>query len=147
VLAQKLKQDLVMSKKYLYSFPIYFSLKAISFLQGLVLYSCVHKNTFQLVFVLCCSFVQTLELAFSTSSLPGVQKPQSSFPGAFWMLFRNYIFKYFNKYYMLCTVAVDGANCHLTHGHGEDVYVCTALLIFFNATNTINIVTHYWSFF
>lgn len=42
---------------------------------------------------------------------------------------------------MLCTVAGDGANCHLTHGHGEDLYVCTALLIFFNATNTVKIVT------
>jgi hypothetical protein len=26
------------------------------------------------------------------------------------------------------------------------VYVCTALLIFFNATNTVNIVTHYGHF-
>ena len=47
---------------------------------------------------------------------------------------------------MICTVAGDGANCHLIHGHGEDVYVCTALLIFFNATNTVNIVTHYGHF-
>lgn len=52
-------------------------------------------------------------------ALPGVQKPPSSFPGAFGMLFKDYILR---------DVAGDGStsNCHLTHG--EDV--CTALLIF-----------------